>query len=144
MNEIVKGGSYHGIKALADELKIQRQEGRNSKGLFVKGNKLQVSNKPITKELMERAIENVEKRHDTRLIEHVIERAYISDKVLMKVIDKFVPNLTIAERDIKPIQIAIKNYYASPDVLPPRVIETKAEIVYDGEEELDDKKEGDK
>lgn len=69
---------------------------------------------------MERAIEKVEKLHDTRLIEHIIERAFVSDKVLMKVVDKFVPNITVAERDVKPIQIAIKNYYASPDVLSRR------------------------
>lgn len=93
-------------------------EGRDVAGKFTKGNKLQVNQKPITRELLERAIERVEKRHDCRLIEHIIERAYKDDKVLMKLVDKFVPNLTIAERDIKPIQIAIKNYYASPDVLP--------------------------
>ena len=116
------------------------KEGRDIAGKFTKGNQLQVSKRPITKELLERAIEKVEKQHDTRLIEHVIERAFKDDKVLMKVIDKFVPNLTIAERDIKPIQIAIKNFYASPEVLPPRVIETKAIEVK--EEELDDKKEG--
>ena len=130
------------------------KEGRDIAGKFTKGNKLQVSKKPITRELMERAIEKVEKRHDTRLIEHIIERAFVSDKVLMKVVDKFVPNLTIAERDIKPIQIAIKNYYASSDDLPPLVRKekmkkfgeehngtiTEAEVM---EEELDTKIEGD-
>ena len=30
--------------------------GRDTKGMFVKGNKLQVSKKPITKEILERAI----------------------------------------------------------------------------------------
>ena len=129
------------------------KRGRDPLGKFVKGNQLQVSKKPITKELLERAIEKVEKQHDTRLIEHVIERAFKDDKVLMKVIDKFVPNLTIAERDIKPIQIAIKNFYASPEVLPPRKIKQKTfgeehngtiqEAIIHEEEELDDKKEGD-
>ena len=128
------------------------EEGRDIAGKFTKGNKLQVSRRPITKELLERAIEKVEKQHDTRLIEHVIERAFKDDKVLMKVIDKFVPNLTIAERDIKPIQIAIKNFYASPEVLPPRTRkENQKEFgeEHNGtiqeaiiEEELDDKKEG--
>ena len=126
-------------KVQSDKVEIVKA-GRNTKGMFVKGNKLQVSKKPITKELLERAIEKVEKLHDTRLIEHVIERAFKDDTVLMKVIDKFVPNLTIAERDIKPIQIAIKNYYASPDILPPRVIDIKAVEVK--EEELDKNREG--
>ena len=117
------------------------EEGRDIAGKFTKGNQLQVSRKPITKELLERAIENVEGRHDTRLIEHIIERAYVSDKVLMKLVDKFVPNLTIAERDIKPIQIAIKNYYASPDVLPPMKKIEKDETII--EVELDTKIEGD-
>ena len=126
-------------KVQSDKAEIVKT-GRDTKGMFVKGNKLQVSKKPITKELLERAIEKVEKLHDTRLIEHVIERAFKDDKVLMKVIDKFVPNLTIAERDIKPIQIAIKNYYASPDILPPRVIDIKAVEVK--EEDLDKNREG--
>lgn len=117
------------------------KEGRDIAGKFTKGNKLQVSKKPITKELLEHAIEKVEKRHDTRLIEHIIERAFESDKVLMKLVDKFVPNVTVAEKDIKPIQIAIKNYYASPEELPPmkaveKIIEAEAE-------ELDTKIEGD-
>jgi len=95
-------------------------EGRDLAGKFTKGNKLQVSRKPITKELLEHAIEKVGKRHDTRLIEHIIERAYKNDNVLMKIVDKFVPNITIAERDIKPIQIAIENYYVSSKELPSR------------------------
>ncbi|TET08501.1 MAG: hypothetical protein E3J83_03380 [Candidatus Atribacteria bacterium] len=128
------------------------KEGRDIAGQFIKGNKLQVSRKPITRELLERAIEKVEKRHDTRLIEYIIERAFKDDKVLMKLVDKFVPNLTIAERDIKPIQIAIKNYYASPDMLPRKEKQKKFGEEHNGtiieakiikEEVLDIKQKGD-
>jgi hypothetical protein len=116
------------------------KEGRDLAGKFTRGNKLQVSRKPITKELLEHAIEKVEKKHDTRLIEHIIERAFESDKVLMKLVDKFVPNITVAEKDIKPIQIAIKNYYASSEDLPPMKVIEKETVI---EAEIEQKIEGD-
>ena len=87
------------------------EEGRSLEGKFTKGNRLQKRKKPISITELEEAITKVEAKKGKRLVEHAIEQSFIDNTILKHIIDKFVPNISVATSDIKPIQIIIEKYY---------------------------------
>ena len=70
-------------------------------GRFLPGNRLSPGRPPdkykIDKETLLRAIQEVEKGKGKQFLHHIIERAYRSDTVLNKIIDKFFADVSITE-----------------------------------------------
>ena len=85
--------------------------GRSAEGKFTTGNKLQKRRKPISVEELELALTTEASKRNLTLVKHAIQRAYESDTILKVILDKFVPNISVAGEDIKPIQIIIEKYY---------------------------------
>lgn len=91
------------------------EEGRAKDGKFKPGHKLQKRKKPISVEELETALTDEASKQKLTLVRHAIKRAYVSDIILKVILDKFVPNISVATSDIKPIQIIIERYYQSKD-----------------------------
>ena len=70
-------------------------------GRFLPGNRFSPGRPPdqykIDKETLIRAIQEVEKGKGKQFLHHIIERAYRSDTVLNKIIDKFFADVSITE-----------------------------------------------
>ncbi|MFZ7134330.1 MAG: hypothetical protein ACOWWR_18445 [Eubacteriales bacterium] len=89
-------------------------------GKFAKGNKL---NKPskyspkLPKQMLIEAIQHVEKDKSTTLLERFVHRAYANDKVLIALVKKIVPDITLSElanKDGEPLQIKIVRRVLKP------------------------------
>lgn len=87
------------------------EDGRSTNGRFSPGNKLQKRRKPISVDELELALKDEASKRNLTLVRHAISRAYVSDMILKVILDKFVPNISVATSDIKPIQIIIEKYY---------------------------------
>ena len=74
---------------------------RNNKGQFVKGNK-EGRGRPRNPEIEElrKAIEKVQKDHDSTLLEHFVERAYTDNTLLVALMRKLVPDKKALEGDV--------------------------------------------
>ena len=94
------------------------EDGRDDTGRFTPGNKLQKRKKPISVEELELALKEEATKQNKTLVRYAIERAYQSDTILKVILDKFVPNISVAGEDIKPIQIIIERYYQAKDNNP--------------------------
>ena len=91
------------------------EEGRSLEGKFTKGNKLQKRKKPISLEELETALTDEASKRGITLVRHAIQQAYKDNTILKHIIDKFIPNISVATSDIKPIQIIIERYYQSKE-----------------------------
>ncbi len=58
--------------------------------------------KSVTVQL-ERAIKRVEKNHNIRLIDHFVERSYVSDVVLIALMKKLLPDKRFTEKELQDI-----------------------------------------
>jgi hypothetical protein len=87
------------------------EDGRTKDGRFLPGHKLQKRRKPISVDELELALTEEASKQNLTLVKHAIRRAYESDTILKVILDKFVPNISVAISDIKPIQIIIEKYY---------------------------------
>ena len=103
------------------------EAGRSVEGKFTTGNKLQKRRKPISVEELELALTEEASKQNLTLVKHAIRRAYESDIILKVIIDKFIPNMSVAPNDIKPIQIIIERYYQAKEVEKDKIIDIKAE-----------------
>lgn len=102
------------------------EEGRAKDGRFSPGHQLQKRKKPISVEELELALTSEASKQGLTLVKHAIRRAYQSDTILKVILDKFVPNISVAGEDIKPIQIIIERYYQAKE---PKIIDIEAEII---------------
>ena len=91
------------------------EEGRAKDGKFKPGHKLQKRKKPISLEELETALNDESLKRGKSLVRHAIQQAYEDNTILKHIIDKFIPNISVATSDIKPIQIIIERYYQSKD-----------------------------
>lgn len=91
------------------------EDGRDDSGRFSSGNKLQKRKKPISVEELETALTEEATKRNKTLVRYAIQRAYKSDTILKVILDKFVPNISVQNADIKPIQIIIERYYQAKE-----------------------------
>ena len=92
------------------------EDGRAKDGKFKPGHKLQKRKKPISLEELETALNDESLKRGKSLVRHAIQQAYEDNTILKHIIDKFIPNISVAASDIKPIQIIIERYYQSKDL----------------------------
>ena len=104
------------------------EEGRSVGGKFTKGNQLQKRRKPISVEALEEALANEETKQGITLVRHAIRMAYEDNTILKHIIDKFIPNMSVAPNDIKPIQVIIERYYQAEQGKNDKIIDIKGEI----------------
>jgi len=74
---------------------------RDEKGQFIQGTSGNLSGRPIGTgyiKILEEAIEKIEKNHDKTILERFVERAYYSDRVMIALMDKLIP-------DAKPMEL---------------------------------------
>lgn len=69
---------------------------RDRSGKFLEGNNV-TRKKAYDVEELRYAIQNVETRRGKDLLEHFIDRAYKSDTVLIELLRKFVPNISVTD-----------------------------------------------
>ena len=91
------------------------EEGRAKDGKFLPNHKLQKRKKPISVTELETALTDEASKRNLTLVKHAIQRAYESDIILKVILDKFVPNISVSNADIKPIQVIIERYYQGKD-----------------------------
>ena len=103
------------------------EKGRSKEGKFLLGHHLQKRKKPISKEELEEALHNEAQIRGITLVRHAIQQAYTDNTVLRVILDKFVPNISVATSDIKPIQIIIEKYYQAEKGKTDKIIDIKAE-----------------
>ena len=105
------------------------EEGRDESGRFLPNHQLQKRRKPISVEELETALTSEASKQGLTLVKHAIQRAYKSDTILKVILDKFVPNISVAGEDIKPIQIIIERYYQAKEGETDNIIDIEGEVV---------------
>jgi hypothetical protein len=102
---------------------------RDARGRLLPGAQLsKMKKRTYNLEELRQAINTVEKRKRKKLLEHFISRAYKSDKVLIALLKKFVPDITV--RDIRntgnPFNVFITKFLtteAKEEVIPTKYSE---------------------
>jgi hypothetical protein len=81
---------------------------RDDKGRFKEGNPGRPPGSKNYLTQLEEAIKGYEDKHDRKLLDRLIERAFISDNVLMNVIKKFIPDKNSTEiTSPEPVEIKV-------------------------------------
>jgi len=99
---------------MVDEpIKIGEKSDRDEKGRFIEGNDSKGGRPVGTKNYLtqlEEAIEKYETEKGKKLFDRLIQRAFISDNVLMNVIKKFIPDKQhIQTEEIEPIKLIVEH-----------------------------------
>ena len=103
------------------------EAGRSVEGKFLPGNQLQKRKKPISLEELETALTDEASKQGKTLVRHAIQQAYLDNTILKHIIDKFIPNISVATSDIKPIQVIIERYYQAKQEETPKAIDITPE-----------------
>jgi hypothetical protein len=84
-----------GKEKMTENLPVKQGENRNSLGRFKEGVSGNPNGRPkgtIT-QAVNQAIEEVETTKSKSLLKHLVERAYVSDKVMIALMNKLIPNV---------------------------------------------------
>jgi len=91
------------------------QNSRNPDGTFQKGHSLTSHKRRKTaKTDLLRAIREIEKQKNKKLFQHFVERAYTDNKVLIALIKKLVPDISLSEitgADNGPVRIILERIF---------------------------------
>jgi hypothetical protein len=88
---------------MTNNLPAKQEENRDNLGRFKKGQSGNPEGRPkgSIKEVVDQALEEVATKKGKSIFQHIVERAYLSDKVAIALMNKLIPNVKPKEQEEK-------------------------------------------